>query len=418
MYAAYAIIIGSLYKEGCWMKVPFFALDRQYQLLRPEMEKQACACLGGCSYIDGPAVKQLETALAEYLHVKHAIACGNGTDALRLALRACRVQPGDEVITTPFTFFATAEAIASVGAIPVFTDIDPVTLNIDPSLVEAAVTPRTRAILPVDIFGLPADMDAINDIAKRHHLTVVEDAAQAIGAEYKTRKAGTLGDAGCFSFYPTKNLGGCGDGGMIVTDNDEIAVLARAYKTHGSGKNGQKAAQLLGNAEEELDLNGQPQGDSLYDPYKYYNYLIGDNSRLDTLQAALLLVKLNHLDEFNRMRTQNALRYWEGLKDTPLRLPQHQPANLTPCWHQYATMAEDKPSLHARLAEAGIGIGEFYPVPLHLQKAFRSLSYQPGSLPNAERACKESICLPIFPELAQEEADYIIHTIRTHYGMA
>ncbi len=399
------------------MKVPFFNLDRQYTQIKPEMEKQALECLSGCAYIEGPAVKELEAALSRYLHVKHAISCGNGTDALRLALRACGVRVGDEVITSPFTFFATAEAVASLGATPVFVDIDPITLNLNPELVEAAITPRTRAILPVDIFGVPADMDAINGIANRHGLRVVEDAAQAIGAQYHGRMAGTLAHAGCFSFYPTKNLGACGDGGMIVTDDDDVAALCRAFKTHGSGRNGQKAAALLGMDADGGELDGQMQGDSFYDPYKYFNYLIGENSRLDTLQAALLLTKLNHLDEYNQKRAQNARRYAQGLGNTPLRLPPLSPEGMVPCWHQYATMAPDKKELAACLVKAQIGTGAFYPVPLHLQKAFRSLGYREGSLPHAERACRESVCLPIFPELTQDEAEYVMATIRGHYGL-
>lgn len=399
------------------MKVPFFNLDRQYRALAPEMEPKVLECIRECAFIEGSAVKKLESELAEYLAVKHVITCGNGTEALRLALRACGVKAGDEVITTPFTFFASAEAIASIGAVPVFVDIDPISYNIDPALIEAAITPRTTAILPVDIFGVPADMDAINQIAKRHHLAVVEDACQAIGAQYRGKQAGTLADAGCFSFYPTKNLAAFGDGGMIATDSDEIALLCRALKAHGSGKNGWKAAALLGEDAGELALEEQEHSNGLYDPYKYYNFLIGDNSRLDSVQAAVLQVKLSKLGEFTRKRTENAIRYTRGLMDTPLQLPPLTPEGIVPCWHQYAVLAPDKAALSAALQEAQIGTGAFYPVPLHLQKAFHGLGYQPGSLPVAEKTCNSSVCLPIFPELTAEEVDYIITTIRAHYDM-
>ncbi len=399
------------------MNVPFFDLRRQYLALKPELNERMNECLLGCAFIEGPDVKALEASLAEYLGVRHAISCANGTDALRISLRALGVKAGDEVITSPFTFFASAEAIAALGAVPVFTDIDPVTLNLDPNLVEDAVTPKTRAIMPIDIFGVPAEMDAINAVARRRGLRVVEDACQAIGAEYRGRKAGALADAGCFSFYPTKNLAAYGDGGMIVTDDDDIATLCRAVKTHGSGENGRKAALLLGEAADGPVPEDSAPGDGLNDPRKYYNYLVGDNSRLDSLQAAVLRVKLAHLDEYIEKRTQNARRYYEGFRGTPLRLPPISPEGMKPCWHQYAVMAEDKPALSARLRDAQIGTGTFYPIPLHLQKAFRSLGYRRGDLPNAERACEQSVCLPIFPELAPEEAEYVIHTIRAHYGL-
>ncbi|MCE5343945.1 MAG: DegT/DnrJ/EryC1/StrS family aminotransferase [Eubacteriales bacterium] len=400
------------------MNVAFFDLERQYRALQTELETQVLGCMRDCLFIEGPSVKSLEAQLADYLHVRHAITCGNGTDALKIALRACGVQAGDEVITSPFTFFATAEAIAAVGATPVFVDIDPATLNINPALIEDAITPRTRALLPVDIFGLPAEMDAINEIAKRRGLVVVEDACQAIGADYHGRMAGTLGNAGCFSFYPTKNLAALGDGGMIVTDSDKIAILCRALKAHGSGKNGYRAAQLSGMDPGDGEMAVSSPASALYDPYKYYNFLVGDNSRLDSLQAAVLQVKLKHMPDFIRRRTLNAHRYTEALAGTPLRLPVTAPKGMTPCWHQYAVMASDKEALAAHLHKAHIGTGAFYPVPLHLQKVFCSLGYREGSLPAAERACRESVCLPIFPELMREEAEYVIHTIRTYYGLA
>lgn len=397
------------------MKVSFFNLERQYRELQPEMEQQVLECLRACAFIEGPAVKTLEASLAEYLDVKYAITCGNGTDALKLALRACRVKPGDEVITSPFTFFASAEAIAAVGAVPVFVDIDPVTLNLNANCIEAAITSKTSAILPIEIFGLPADMDEITNIAKLHGLRVIEDSCQTIGAEYHGKKAGTLGDAGCFSFYPTKNLAAYGDGGMIVTNDDDIATLCRAYKAHGNGKNGAKAANLLGLAYDDPETSVQGKSDGLYDPYKYFNYLVGDNSRLDTLQACILQVKLKHLDDYNAKRAENARRYNEGLKDLPLRLPPLALPGIRQCWHQYAILSPEKHALIDYLAAAGIGTGAFYPVPLHLQMAFQPLGYHEGDLPIAETACKQSVCLPIYPELTIEESDYIIQTIRAFY---
>jgi dTDP-4-amino-4,6-dideoxygalactose transaminase len=399
------------------LKISFFNLERQYEVLRDELEPAVLACLRAGVYIGGAEVQALEAELAAYLHVKHAITCANGTDALRLVLRALGVGAGDEVITTPFTFFATAEAIAVLGAVPVFVDIDPVSLNMNPANVEAAITPRTRAIMPVDIFGMPANMDAINAVAARHQLRVVEDAAQAIGAAYRGKMAGTLGDVGCFSFYPTKNLAAFGDGGMIATDDDNLAAVCRAIKAHGSGRLGAQAAALMGLPVEAEEPAPASQGDALYDPLKYYNYLVGDNSRLDTLQAAVLRVKLKHLDTFVLRRAGIAARYAAGLAGTPLQVPPMEVEGIRQCWHQYCVLAPDKDALTVALQQAQVGTGAFYPVPLHLQKAFRGLGYQAGSLPVAERVCAQSVCLPVFPELTEDEQAYIISTIHTHYGL-
>ena len=398
------------------MKIPFFNLDRQYTAMQDELEQAALRCMRECVFVGGADVKALEAELSAYLRVKHVITCGNGTDALKLGLRGLGVKAGDEVITTPFTFFASAEAIAAVGATPVFVDIDATTLNLDPALVEAAITERTTAILPVHIFGVPTEMDALNAVARKHHLRVLEDACQAIGAEYQGKMAGALGDAACFSFYPTKNLAALGDGGMICTDDDQVATVCRALKAHGSGKLGAQAAALMGISIDDAELTAQTQGDSLYDPCKYYNYLIGENSRLDSIQAAMLRVKLRHLDTLIEKRTAIAERYEAGLSGTPLRLPPMRVQGGKPCWHQYCVLAPDKDGLNRHLNQAQIGTGAFYPVPLHLQKAFASLGYQPGSLPVAENACKQSVCLPIFPELTEEEQAEIIRTVCSYYG--
>lgn len=396
------------------MNVPFLDLKRQYQALKSEIEPAVQEVMESCSFIGGKYVKAFEEEIAEYLGVKYALGCGNGTEALILALRACSVQQGDEVITTPFTFFATAEAIASVGAVPVFVDINEYDYNMNPEAIEEKITPRTRVILPVHIFGAPCGMDRIMEIANRHGLKVIEDDAQAIGSQYKCKKAGSLGHIGCFSFYPTKNLGGFGDGGLVTTNNEAMAAILMALREHGAGKNGAKALELLGGCvQEEAPLEGGS-SNSLYDPYKYYNYLIGYNSRLDAIQAAVLSVKLRYLDAFNAARTKAAEAYQAGLCDA-VEKPIYAD-NITPCWHQYVIRTPYKYELCAYLQERQIGCGTFYPVPLHLQKAFIKLSYQQGSLPIAEKVSAQSVCLPIFPELSQKELDYVIKTVNDFFA--
>lgn len=393
------------------MRVPFLDLQRQYNGIRDEVESAVLDVMRSCAYIEGPAVRDFEAAVAEYLGVKHVITCGNGTDAIKIALKAANVGPGDEVITTPFSFFATAESISNTGATPVFVDIDEGTLNIDPNSIEAAISDKTKAILPVHIFGRPANMDAIKQIADTHGLKVIEDAAQAIGSVYKGKKAGSLGDLGCFSFYPTKNLGGFGDGGMITTDRDDLSNACRAFKAHAAGKIGYSTAVMLGNSVEEQNTLEQKATD-LYDPYKYYNYLIADNSRLDSIQAAILCVKLKRLDEYNNARKTIAEKYSSALAGLPLRLPSADDDCYSSCWHQYAVLVEDKQGFVAHLEECGISTGAFYPVPLHLQKAFSDLGYVQGSLPIAERVCERSVCLPIFPELTDCEQAAVIEAIQ------
>lgn len=398
------------------MKVPFFNLDRQYQVIGAEAEERVIEVMRSGQYIEGPAVKELEEKMSAYLGVKHVITCGNGTDSIRLALQACGVKPGDEVITTSFSFFATAEAIGEIGAIPVFADIDAKSFNIDAEDVKRKITKATKAILIVHIFGMPADMDELNEIGRVHNIPVIEDACQAIGAEYKGKKAGALGTMGCFSFYPTKNLGGFGDGGMVTTNDDKLAEICRALKSHAAGKLGARAYRNLFHKEvPELTQLESMSGDALYDPCKYYNYFIGENSRLDSMQAAVLLVKLKYLDEFNKKRFAIAKKYSESLNGTPLIVPETAHTDRISCWHQYAVLAEGKADFSRYLGEHGIGTGSFYPVPLHLQKAFQSLNYQPGSMPVAESICEKSVCLPIFPELEMEEVEYIIDVIKRYY---
>ncbi len=400
------------------MKINFFDLHRQYEALKSELEPAVLECLASCNFIEGPKVKELESAMCDFLQVGYAITSGNGTDSLKLALRAVGVKPGDEVITTPFTFFATAEAIAAVGAVPVFVDVKADDYNLDPEKIEAAITPKTRAILPVHIFGSPADMDAICAVAKKHGLKVVDDACQAIGARYRGKPVGTLADATCFSFYPTKNLGAYGDGGMVTTNDETVASTCRALKAHGAGKLGAKAYARLNNTPFEDVPQAEGAQSPLYDPYKYYNYIIAENSRLDSLQAAVLLVKLRHLDELNRKRAAIAKKYIAALADTPLALPHPVEGDSLHCWHQFAVMSDEKNKLTAYLGAHEIGTGAFYPVPLHLQKAFQQLGYQEGSLPVAESLCKRSVCLPIFPELTDAEIGHITDTIRAFYEEA
>lgn len=393
------------------MRIPFFDLKRQYKEIASEVEQKVVDVMRSCNYIEGFATNKLESELADYLGVKHVITCGNGTDSLRIALQAAGVKEGDEVITTAFSFFATAEAIAQIGAVPVFADINSKSFNIDVNSIKKKVSNKTKAILPVHIFGMPADMDEINLIAESLNIPVIEDACQAIGADYKGRKIGNLGTMGCFSFYPTKNLGAMGDGGMITTNDDDIANVCRSIKAHASGKNGAEAYKYLHNEKvHELD-NIKVSGNDLYDPCKYYNYFIGGNSRLDSMQAAVLSVKLRHLDDYNEKRNKIARRYSEKLKDTRLQLPQIDHSDRNSCWHQYAVLADDKDEFVSYMSENGIGVGLFYPIPLHLQKAFKYLGYEYGNLPIAEEVCEKSVCLPIFPELKNEEIDYIISTI-------
>lgn len=395
------------------MKVPFLDLKLQYKELKKEIESEVIKVLESCSYIGGKYVQDFEVNASEYLGVKHAVGCSNGTDALVLGLRACNVNPGDEVITTPFTFFATAEAIASIGAIPVFVDVKQDDYTIDPEKIEAVITEKTKAILPVHIFGAPCDMDRIMEIAGKYGLKVIEDDAQAIGSEYKGRKAGTLGDVGCFSFYPTKNLGCCGDGGMVTTNHDDLNVILRAFREHGAGQNGAAASEMIRGFKEEE--NTAEEVTELYNPYKYFNYLIGYNSRLDALQAAVLSVKLKYLDTYNERRSYIAKLYLEGLTNQ-IKCPVYSKENKI-CWHQFVIRSEYKQELCSYLSEHGIGNGTFYPVPLHRQKAFNKCNCKnPGAeLPVAEEISAQSVCLPIYPELTEEQVRYVIDTVNQFY---
>ena len=397
------------------MNVPFFDIKQQYQQLKHEIEVEISGLLENCAYIGGDYLTNFERQAAEYLSAKHAMGCSSGTSALILALRACNVRPGDEVITTPFTFFATAEAIACIGAIPVFVDVRQDDYNIDPDKIEHAITKKTRAILPVHIFGAPCDMDSINRIARNHGLKVIEDCSQAIGSSYKGRMAGTLGDVGCFSFYPTKNLGGCGDGGMVTVNDDDLYAVLLALHEHGAGRNGAKAARLLNGAVN--DPISAESSTEWYDPYKYFNYLIGYNARLDAVQACVLSIKLKRLDQFNANRARIAHAYMNGLTER-LRQPVYR-TDTRPCWHQFVVRSAYKRELCDYLHDHGVGSGTFYPVPLHRQKAFDAgnsrVAGNGDSLPVAEEISAQSVCLPMFPELTDGQIFHVINTVNRFY---
>ena len=360
--------------------IPILDSKRQYAKIGNEIEKVVCEVLRSGSYILGPNVKALEVELAKYIGCNYTVSLNSGTDALHLALRALDIGAGDEVITTAFTFVATTEAIGIVGATPVFADINPDTFNIDPSKIEELITPKTKAIIPVHLYGQPCDMDAIMDIAKRHNLYVIEDCCQAIGAEYKGKKVGTFGDIGCYSFYPTKNLGGIGDGGLITVNSENLKNRIIALRNHGGA-------------------------------VRYYHDEIGVNSRLDEIQAAILRVKLNYIDEWNKARRAHAATYNElfaGCSDiqTPKEL-----ADTYCVYHQYTVKIPNRDNIHKMLQDAGIGAMLYYPVPLHLQKVHAHLGFHKGMLANTEKCTELVISLPMFPELTLEEQKTVASTL-------
>jgi len=392
------------------MNIPLVDLKAQYKVIEEKAVKAVGEVLSSASYIMGKDVTEFENEFAEYIGVKHAISVGNGTDALVVALMACGIREGDEVITTPFTFFATAESISFVGATPVFVDVEKDTYNIDPLKIEEKITKKTKAIMPVHIFGQPAKMDEIMAIAKKHNIKVIEDAAQAVGAEYKEKKVGAIGDVGCFSFFPTKNLGCAGDGGIITTYDDNIATIVRALRTHGSGENGQRAYNLLNKINEEVKTS-EGHDDTVYNPLKYYNYLIGFNTRLDTIQAAILRIKLSHIDNWNEKRRENAKMYDEKLKDTALTLP-ISIAESKSVYNMYVVQSENREKMINKLNDKGISTGIYYPVPMHLQKVYKNLGYKEGDMPVAEYLSHRTFAIPIFPELSIEQKNYIVETIK------
>jgi dTDP-4-amino-4,6-dideoxygalactose transaminase len=391
--------------------IPLIDLKKQYKFLENTLEKKILQILSSTQYILGDNTAQFEHEFANYIGTKHAISVANGTDALVISLRALGIGSGDEVITTPFTFFATAESIALVGATPVFVDIEQDTYNIDVSKIEQKITSKTKAIMPVHIFGTPANMKDIIDLAKQYNLKIIEDACQAIGAKYKGKRVGTWSDVACFSFFPTKNLGCAGDGGMIVTNDDRIATIVRALRSHGSGKDGKAAYELLNNKTEDLKVE-QQYDDTIYNPFKYYNYLIGYNSRLDSLQAGILSVKLPYIDEWNEKRRQHADYYNQHLKTTSLVLPKSNAEDCEVVYHLYIVQSEKRQELTSYLNEKGISTGIYYPIPLHFQKAFEYLGYQKGDFPICENISDRSFAIPIYPELTEGELSYIVNTIK------
>ena len=392
------------------MNIPLLNLKRQYKYLKNDIEKVISEILESGAYINGPYTKKLEERLKEYLNVKHVIGVANGTDALVITLKSLGIKEGDEVITTPFTFFATAEAISMVGAKPVFVDVRLEDFNIDSEKIEIAITDKTKAIMPVHIFGTPANMDKINEIAQRYSLYVIEDACQAIGAKYKEKMVGSIGDAACFSFFPTKNLGTYGDGGLITTNNDEIASICRALKAHGSGVQGEIAFNLLNNVQKEV-REEKNVDDTVYNPKKYYNYLIGYNSRLDELHAGILNIKLDYLDKWNDKRIENAKYFDENLKNTEFKLMNLDKENKN-VYHMYILRSENREQLIEKLEKNGIGYGIYYPIPLHLQKVYKKMGYKEGDMPNSEYLSKRTIAIPVDPELIQEEKEYIVNILR------
>ena len=369
------------------VQVPLLNLKAHYAPIREEIRAAVDRVLDHQQFILGPEVKELEQQIAAYSQTAHGIGVASGTDALLVALMAIDLKEGDEVITTPYTFFATGGAISRLGATPVFVDIDPATFNIDPAQIEAAIGARTRAIIPVHLYGQCADMDPIMEIARKHKLFVIEDAAQAIGAEYKGRRAGSIGDFGCFSFFPSKNLGGLGDGGMVVTGNDELAEKTRILRVHGS----------------------KP---------KYYHKVVGVNSRLATIQAAALLVKLPYLDSWTARRQENAALYNRllheaGLDDVITRPVVAHEGNRH-IYNQYVLRIPQRDAGREFLKANGVGNEVYYPIPLHRQECYASLGYQPGSLPQAEQAAEESLAVPIDPELTEEQITYVVDRLKAH----
>ncbi|QZZ22245.1 DegT/DnrJ/EryC1/StrS family aminotransferase [Leptothermofonsia sichuanensis E412] len=376
-------------------KIPPFDLTEQYKVIAEEINTAVSKVLASGSYIGGSQVEGFEQQFANYIGTEHCIACNSGTDALYLALRALNIGPGDEVITTPFTFVATAETITAVGATPVFVDIDAQTFNLSLEQVEAAITERTRAIVPVHLFGMPVDMTRLLAIAQTYHLTVIEDCAQATGAEWAGQKVGSIGHIGCFSFYPTKNLGACGDGGAVTTHDLAIAGRIRRLRDHGR-KGG------------------------------YYYEELGVNSRLDAVQAAILQIKLRYLDTWNCQRQAIAQRYQQFLASIPgITLPQEVAGGRT-VWNQYTIRVLEQPAkpgpsfrdpsfrdiVRQRLQEQGVQSMVYYPLPLHLQPVYSHLGYQPGQLAVAEQASREVLSLPMFPELSAEQQDQVIYCLK------
>ena len=392
--------IQTLAKTTASIAVPLLDLKAQYATIQVEIREALDRVIDSQHFILGPEVEALEKEIASYSQCEFGIGVSSGTDALLVALMAIGLKPGDEVITTPYSFFATAGAIARLGATPVFVDIDPATYNIDPAGIETAINGRTRAIIPVHLYGQMADMDPITDIARRNRLHVIEDAAQAIGAEHKGRRAGSIGHLGCFSFFPSKNLGGFGDGGMVTTNDSALADQIKLLRNHG------------------------------YRP-KYYNKVVGGNFRLDALQAAVLRVKLKYLDDWTASRQRNAAIYRRLFRSAGLITNNSSTATLTSSqpitvpletpesrhiYNQLVIRCARRADLMAHLKARNIGVEIYYPVPLHLQECFIDLGYRTGQFPVSERAANESLALPIYPELPEQSLATVVDAIADFYS--
>jgi dTDP-4-amino-4,6-dideoxygalactose transaminase len=362
------------------MTVPLLDLRAQYATIRADVDAAVRGVMETARFIGGPEVSGLEQEVARYSQCAHAVGCASGTDALLLSLWALGVGPGDEVITSAYSFFASAGVITNNGATPVFVDIDPRTYNLDPLKLEAAFTPRTKAVIAVSLYGQCCDVPAIKAVCDRHQAFLIEDAAQSIGSEWEGRRSGSMSDFGCFSFFPSKNLGGAGDGGMVVAQSQEFAHRVRLLREHGA----------------------RP---------KYYHSLVGTNSRLDALQAAILRVKLKHLDRWSEGRARNAALYHALFEGSRVVRPYHDPRTRH-IYNQYVIRVPKRDELRKFLSDRTIGNEVYYPVPLHLQQCFGSLGYQEGDMPGAEAAAKETIALPIYPELTEEQIRYVAATVR------
>lgn len=383
-------------------------IKRQTERIQKELDEAVLTVLHSADYIFGEEEKKFEEAFARYCGVNYAVGVANGTDALVIALRACGVKPGDEVITSAMSFFATAEAIASIGAIPVYVDCTKDTYLIDVEQIELKITEKTVAILPVHLYGQCADMDRILEIAEKYGLKVIEDTAQAAGALYKGKKAGSMGDAGCVSFFPTKNLGCAGDGGMILTNDETIYQFCMALRVHGSGIYGAYMYQCEQGTEERiesLDFHGHLP--------KYYNFVLGYNSRLDTIQATVLNVKLPYLDSWNEKRRQIAERYDVEIKNQLVQKPTVKAYNEH-IYYVYMLLVKDRDKMRDYLEEHGVGTGVYFPVPLHLQKVFAYLGYQKGDFPNAEMIADHSLVIPMFAEMTDDEINYVIEIVNSY----
>lgn len=365
-------------------KIAYLDLAAQIRGIRKELDAALARTLDNCSFCLGPDVAQFENDFARYCGAKHCAGVNSGTSALHVALKALNIGAGDEVITTPFTFVATSWAISYVGARPVYVDIDAATFNMDPALVEAAITPKTKAILPVHLYGQPFDVDPILNLCRKHNLPLVEDACQAHGAKYKGKVVGAFGEMSCFSFYPGKNLGACGEGGALVTNNGDFAARARALREHGS-------------------------------TVRYYHDEIGFNYRMEGFQGAVLGVKLKYLEQWTQERRRVARRYTELLAGTPLQLPR-EAAFAESAWHLYVVRHPRRDELKKHLEENGVGCAIHYPIPLHLQKAYAHLGHKAGDFPFAEKAARECLSLPIYPELTDAQIRRVVETIKAFFA--